>query len=255
VRITPPIAPPPPIWEATPETGSRLRARIERVLDWSIVGKFREGPNPARWDGHLEHRLKRKPKAKHHAAMPWAELPAFMGELRERDGISARALEFTILTASRTGETIGARWQEINLDKRVWTIPAERMKGGQEHQVPLCDRAVEILHGLKGKVPNENFCFPLSNMAMLQMLRGISPNGFTVHGFRSTFRDWAGERTNYPKDVIEFALAHKLPDKVERAYRRETAVDKRRSLMQAWCKHCGTPMPATAEVISLLGSG
>jgi integrase len=242
-----------PIWEVTPETGSRLRGRVERVLDWAIVGKFRDGPNPARWDGHLEHLLKRKPKAKHHAAMPWIKLPEFMQDLRGKESLSARALEFTILTAGRTGEVIGAKWNEFDLQTKVWTVPASRMKAGQEHQVPLCGRAVEILNELAMvKHKDTDLIFGLSNMAMLQMLRGISPNGFTVHGFRSTFRDWAGESTNFTRELIEHALAHGIPNKTERAYRRETAVTKRRSLMAAWCRHCSSaPMPASAEVVRL----
>ena len=156
----------------------------------------------------------------------------------------ARALEFLILTAARTGEVIGAKWSEFELKAKVWTVPADRMKAGVEHRVPLSDRAVEILAGIKGdQSPVTDKVFPLSNMAMLQMLRGTAGNGYTTHGFRSAFRDWCGERTNYPRDVIEFALAHKLPDRVEAAYRRETAVEKRRTLMAAWATYCqSTPV-------------
>ena len=237
-----------PIWSATPETGSRLRGRIERVLDFASAAGVREGPNPARWEGHLEHLLARKKPGKSHAAMPWSDVPEFMAELRKRTSLSARAAEFTILTAARTGETLGATWDEIDLQAKVWTIPGERMKAGKEHQVPLSDRVVEILAGMRddgGRI------FPLSNMAMLQMVRGLSPNGYTVHGFRSAFRDWAGERTNFPRDVIEFALAHSLPDKTERAYRRETAVGKRRKLMQTWATYCAMPnAPATLTLLA-----
>jgi integrase len=247
-------------------SGSRLRARIEKVLDWASAAGLRHGPNPARWQGPLEHLLKRKPKAEHHTAVPWQELPEFMEKLRDRDSLSARALEFTIPTAARTGETIGARWDEIDLKAKVWTVPAERMKGGIEHQVPLSDRVVEILTSIlrvrgsqRADLKHEKAdkqvyaaqaaktIFPLSNMAMLQMLRGIRCNGFTVHGFRSSFRDWAGERTHYPRDVIEFALAHKLVNEVEAAYRRETAVEKRRKLMQAWASFCA--MPSTSATV------
>jgi integrase len=237
-----------PIWERTPETGSRLRGRIEKVLDWATAGELRQGPNPARWKGHLEHLLKARPKSEHHSAMPWRELPAFMALLRERDSLSARALEFLILTAARTGEVIGATWDEFDLKARVWTIPAERMKAGMEHRVPLCDRAVKILAGLNR---DGDKVFPLSNMAMLQMLRGTVGNGYVVHGFRSAFRDWSGEATSFPRELIEFALAHKLPDKVEAAYRRETAVEKRRKLMTAWCTFCRSTPAEADNVVTL----
>jgi integrase len=233
-----------PIWERTPETGSRLRSRIERVLDWATAGELRQGPNPARWQGHLEFLLKARPKREHHYAMPWREVPAFMTTLRDRESLSARALEFLILTAARTGEVIGATWSEFDLKARTWTIPAERMKAGVEHKVPLSDRAVEILRGLRPD--DRGLIFPLSNMAMLQMLRGTAGNGYVVHGFRSAFRDWAGESTAFPRELIEFALAHKLPDKVEAAYRRETAVEKRRKLMAAWAGYCQAA-PAEGE--------
>ena len=242
-----------PIWSRTPETGSRLRGRIEKVLAWATVGKLREGPNPARWEGHLEFMLKAKPKGGHHTAMPWNEVPAFMALLRNRDSLSARALEFLILTAARTGEVIGATWSEFDLKAKVWTIPADRMKAGAEHRVPLCDRAVEILQVVGGdNLPTGEKVFPLSNMAMLKMLRRTAGNGYVVHGFRSAFRDWCGESTNFPRDVIEFALAHKLPDKVEAAYRRETAVEKRRKLMTAWCAFCRST-PVDAENVVPLG--
>ena len=231
-----------PIWEATPETGSHSRGRVEKVLDWATAAELRQGPNPARWKGHLQHLLARQSGGDHHKAMPWSDVPALMDHLRVRDSISARALEFTILTALRTSEIIGARSEEIDLKARVWTVPAERMKAKIEHKVPLSDRAVEILSGL---LRHSEFIFaaaksgkPLSNMAMLELLRGLVGNGYTVHGFRSSFRDWSGERTNFPRDIIEFALAHKLPDKVEAAYRRETAVEKRRKLMQTWATYC-----------------
>jgi integrase len=171
-----------------------------------------------------------------------------MKRLRDNDALSPRALEFTILTAARTSEVIGAKWSEFDLKAHVWTIPAERMKAGVEHRVPLSDRAVEILGDIKreGKL-----VFPLSNMAMLEMLRGTAGNGYTVHGFRSTFRDWTGEHTNLTRDIIEFALAHKLPDKVEAAYRRETAVEKRRPLMQAWARYCQSPPAEGDNVLPL----
>jgi integrase len=239
-----------PVWEATPETGSRLRSRIARVLDWATAAELRQGPNPARWQGHLEHLLKAKAKGKNHSAMPWRDVPAFVAQLQANGSLSARALEFLILTAARTGEVIGMKWDEIDLKARVWTVPAERMKAGIEHKVPLSDRAVEILRAMETGAP-DSFIFPLSNMAMLQMLRGTAGNGYVVHGFRSAFRDWCGESTNYARDIIEFALAHKLPDRVEAAYRRETAVEKRRSLMKAWATYCTSPAVASATVTRL----
>jgi integrase len=234
-----------PLWNTKRETASRVRQRIERILDYATTREFRSGDNPA---ARITESL---PKAKngkgHHAALPFVELPAFMTELRERDFLSARALEFTILTAARTGEIIGAAWEEIDLKSGVWTIPAERMKAGKEHKVPLCDRAVEILrelprHGEK--------VFPLSNMAMLELLRGMRP-GHTVHGFRSSFMDWAHERTNYPKVVIDMALAHTIPDNVEAAYRRGDLFTKRKRLMDEWSRYCASPLPATAKVVPM----
>jgi integrase len=193
-----------------------------------------------------------KVKGKHHAAMPYAELPAFMALLRDRESVSARALEFTILTAARTNEAIGARWDEID-DTGVWVIPAIRMKAKRDHRVPLCDRALAILRGLN-KSPGTDFIFPgakpgaaLSNMAMLELLRGAAGNGFTVHGFRSAFSDWARDRTAYPRDLIEMALAHVIKDKSEAAYRRGDALDKRRRLMTEWARFCEAPI-TTATV-------
>jgi len=229
-----------PIWKRIPETASRLRARIENVLGYATASRFRHGDNPARWRGHLKTLLGGAQKdVEHHAALPFLEAPAFMAELRNRKSTSARALEFLILTASRTNEVIGATWDnEIDLKTKTWTIPAGRMKAGVEHRVPLCDRAVEILKalphrgvhvfaGADGK--------PLSNMALLQMLRGLRP-GLTVHGFRSSFRDWAAERTNYPNHVAEMALAHKISDKVEAAYRRGELLAKRTKMMTEWSR-------------------
>jgi integrase len=182
---------------------------------------------------------------KHHKAYPFAELPAFMGDLRKRDSMSARALEFAILTAARTGEVIGATWEEIDLKAKTWTVPAERMKAGQEHVVPLCDRAVAILTSVRtDNVPTSGgFIFgngkPLSNMAMSELLKGMSGNGYTVHGFRSAFKDWAMDRTDHPEWLSELALAHTIKNKVEAAYRRGNALDKRRPLMAEWCRYCG----------------
>ncbi|MCK5748670.1 tyrosine-type recombinase/integrase [Oricola sp.] len=237
-----------PIWSTKTETASRLRGRIEAVLDWSRARNYREGENPARWRGHLDKLLparSRVAKVRHHPAMPYSALPAFMERLRAIDFISGRALEFTILTGARTGETIGAKWSEIDFAAKIWTVPGDRMKGGRDHRVPLSDRAVEILkssprEGEGGFVfPGARKGRPLSNMAMLEMLRGMEgTEGLTVHGFRSTFKDWATERTNFPRDIVEAALAHVNGDKVEAAYRRGDAIDKRSRLMAAWANYC-----------------
>ena len=223
-----------PVWKRTPETGSRLRGRIERVIDWAKPLGLFVGENPASRDLLKDH-LPAKAKAKHHAALPYADLPAFMGRLRERESVSARALEFTILAAVRTSEAIGARWSELDLDAAVWTIPAARMKAKRDHRVPLSHRAVEILRALPR---NGERVFPLSNMAMLELLRGMAGNGYTVHGFRSAFSDWARDRTGYARDVIEMALAHTIKDKSEAAYRRGDALEKRRRLMAEWARYC-----------------
>jgi integrase len=238
-----------PIWNTKTETASRVRGRMESVLDWAKARHYRRGENPARWRGHLDKLLPAKAKVrkvKHHDAMPYGDVPAFVAELRDNDSISARALEFTILTAARTGEVIGARWPEIDLAAKVWTVPAERTKSSREHRVPLTERAVEILASLPREEGNDHVFIGarkgkgLSNMAMLELLRGMVENGLTVHGFRSSFRDWAGERTNFPREVAEAALAHVLTDKTEAAYRRGDALEKRRQLMTAWTRYCAT---------------
>ena len=237
-----------PIWTTKPETASRVRGRIEAVLDWATARGYRTGENPARWKGHLNKLLPGQSKVhrvKHHAALPYGALPEFISELRERPGVAARALEFAILTASRTGEVIAARWSEINLANRVWTIPAERMKGSREHRVPLSKRATEVLEEL----PREGeFVFPggragkgLSNMALLTTLRRMKRGDLTAHGFRSSFRDWAAETTAYPSDVVEMALAHAVSSKVEAAYRRGDLFEKRRRLMDEWADYCAAP--------------
>jgi integrase len=240
-----------PIWKEKPETASRVRGRIEKVLGWATVRGFRSGDNPARWRGHLQELFAAKAKVRpvnHHAALPYTDAPAFMADLRSRNSLSARALEFTILTGVRTGETIGATWDEIDFAAKTWTIPASRMKAGKAHKVPLSDRAAEILASL----PREGeHIFPLSNMAMLELLRGMRP-GTTVHGFRSTFRDWAAERTSYPNHVAEAALAHTIGDKVEKAYRRGDLFEKRRRLMADWSTWCSRPGPTSATVTALV---
>jgi integrase len=238
-----------PIWRKIPETARRVRGRIEAVLGYATVSKFRSGDNPARWRNHLETLLGGTQKAvEHHAALPFVECPAFMVELRGRKSTSASALEFAILTAGRTGEVIGARWSEIDMKHKTWAIPAARMKAKREHRVPLCDRAVEILKGIERR---SEFVFgsavtgkPLSNMTLLELLRGMRPgSGLTVHGFRSTFRDWASERTNFAREVVEMALAHTISDKVEAAYRRGDLFEKRRKLMEAWIGYLTKPLP------------
>jgi integrase len=241
-----------PIWKEKPETASRVRGRIEKVLGWATVRGFRSGDNPARWRGHLQELFAAKGKIRpvnHHAALPYTDVPAFMADLRSRNSLSAGALEFTVLTAVRTGETIGATWDEIDFAAKVWTIPAARMKAGKAHRVPLSDRAAEILASL----PREGeHIFPLSNMAMLELLRGTRP-GTTVHGFRSSFRDWAAERTSYPNHVAEAALAHTIGDKVEKAYRRGDLFEKRRRLMEAWAEYCAKPT-SNSKVVTLRGA-
>jgi integrase len=256
-----------PIWHTKTETATRVRMRIENVLDWARVRKFRSGDNPARWKGHLETLLTEPSKTKvvrHHAALPYDEIPKFMAELRSRDSVSARALEFTILTAARTGATIGAKWDEIKSQEKVWTVPAERegTKMKKDHRVPLSDRLLEILK----KMPREGeFIFPggkknepLSNAAMDQLLKGMGYNSgrATVHGFRSVFKDWAAETTNYPNILSEAALGHVVADKVEAAYRRGELFEKRGRMMRDWARYCGQKpkeKSATDNVTTLHG--
>ena len=245
-----------PIWQRIPETASRLRGRIEAVLDFAKARKWREGENPAQWRGHLSHLLpavSKVARVEHHAALPWAEMGAFMKELRQREATSARALEFAILTAARTGEVLGARWCEIDLGKRVWTVPGDRMKAGREHRVPLTSAAVAVLEAMAAVRPKEDpngeaFVFPgakkgspLSQMAMLILLRRMDRADITAHGFRSTFRDWVAESTAFAGEIAEAALAHVVGDKVEAAYRRGDLFDKRRKLMEAWADYCAMP--------------
>jgi integrase len=236
-----------PIWQRTPETGSRLRGRIERVFAWAKAHKLYDGENPATRDV-LRDALPAKPKAEHHKALPYADLPAFMEELHQRDSVSARALEFCILTATRTSEVIGARWSELDLDAAAWTIPAARMKAKRDHRVPLSHRAIDLL---KSRGVDSGRVFPLSNMAMLELLRGMAGNGYTVHGFRSAFSDWARDRTAYARDVIEMALAHTIRDKSEAAYRRGDALEKRRRLMAEWARYLEAPAAVGDSVRAL----
>ncbi|MCF8177313.1 MAG: site-specific integrase, partial [Sulfuritalea sp.] len=237
-----------PIWETKTETATRLRGRIEKILDWATVSKYRQGENPARWRGHLENLLanpNKIAKVAHHPALPWREICGFMVELRKQIGTAARALEFTILTAARSGEVRGATWAEIDLDAGLWVVPAERIKMGKEHRVPLTASAIALLNEL----PREgDLVFPgakentaLSDMSLTAVLRRMKRTDITVHGFRSTFRDWCAESTNFPREVCEHALAHSLPDKVEAAYRRGDLLDKRVQLMKAWADYCAKP--------------
>jgi integrase len=242
-----------PIWSTKTETASRVRGRIASVLDWagSPSRGYRSGINPAQWRGHLDKELPRPTKVarrEHHAALGYAELAAFMVELRKQEGIAARCLEFTILTACRTNESSKARWEEFDLKAKVWTVPVERMKAKREHRVPLSAAALAVLEQQRGL--DTVYVFPgmregshLSNMAMLELLRGMG-KAFTVHGFRSTFRDWAAEKTNAPREVCEMALAHTIGDKTEAAYRRGDLFEKRRKLMNDWARYASKPITA-----------
>lgn len=242
-----------PIWSTKTETASRVRQRIEAVLDAATARGHRLGENPARWRGHLEKLLPAQSKVQrvaHHAALPYSEIGTFMASLRTQDGVAARSLAFTILTAARTGETTGATQDEIDKAAEVWTVPAERIKGGKEHRVPLSAPAAEIIKQMR-KAHQGAFIFPggrpgkpLSNTAMLKLLKRMGRDDLTVHGFRSTFRDWAAEQTNYPREVAEMALAHAVGDKVEAAYRRGDLFQKRQRLMDEWARYCGTARKA-----------
>jgi integrase len=250
-----------PLWATKPETAGRVRGRIESVLDWARARGFRGGENPARWRGHLSNLLPARSKVravKHHAALPYTEAGALMADLRSREGAAAAALEFLILTASRTGEVIGARWSEIDVNARMWSVPATRMKGGREHRVPLTPAAIALLERMRGQ--SGDFVFPgakagqgLSNMALLKVLERMNRGDLTAHGFRATFKTWASERTNFPRELVEAALAHVLRDKVEAAYQRGDLFDKRRRLMDAWAEFCAKPAPA-GTVVNLRAS-
>jgi integrase len=241
-----------PIWQTKPETAARLRGRIESVLDWAAVRGHRSTDNPARWKGHLDKLLPPRSKVQrvqHHAALPFEEIGAFMAELRQREEGAARALEFTILTASRTSEVLNARWDEFDLDAKVWRIPGTRMKAGKDHRVPLSEAAMTVLTRM-AEIRQCAFVFPgqkkerpLSNMVFLQLLKRMKRTDLTAHGFRSTFRDWAAERTAFSRDVAEMALAHTIGDKVEAAYRRGDLFDKRREMMETWATFCAILPP------------
>jgi integrase len=261
-----------PIWTGKPETASRVRGRIEAVLGWATTSGFRSGDNPARWRGHLENLLPRPSKAKaaarrengrgeHLAALPYAELGGFMAALREQKGIAARALEFAVLTVARRGEVLGAKWSEIDLGERLWVIPAGRMKAEKEHRIPLADRALAIVEAMAA-IRSSEFVFPgaktgqaLGNIAMLLQLRRMGRGEFTVHGFRSSFSDWCAERTAFPAEVREMALAHAVGDKVEAAYRRGDLFQKRRQLAEAWARFCSTSASAAGALIPMRPTG
>lgn len=235
-----------PIWEGKTETATRLRGRIESVLDWATVSKFRTGDNPARWRGHLENLLANPNKiapVKNHPALPWQEIGAFVRDLKDREGVAAGAVRFAILTACRSGEIRGAVWDEIDLQAKLWTIPAERMKAGKEHRVPLSEASLAILEASSN---HGGLIFPgrkdgqLSDMSLTAVLRRMGRDDITVHGFRSTFRDWCSEAVGnaFSREVCEHALAHSLPDRVEAAYRRGDLLSKRIELMRAWAEYC-----------------
>jgi integrase len=238
-----------PIWSSKPETASRLRQRIERVLNWAKVRGYRQGENPAIWRGHIDQLLPPKRKVRqvtHHAAMPYRNIGALMAKLRSDPNQSSRALEFLILTATRAGEALGARWDEVDIGQRMWTIPASRMKAAREHRVPLSSRAIAIL-GEMAKVRQNEFVFPgakrgrsLTRNVLLRLLQRVSDSvpAATPHGFRSSFREWAAEVTNFPREAAELALAHAVGDSVERAYQRGDLLEKRRKLMEAWALYC-----------------
>jgi integrase len=234
-----------PIWHVKTETASRVRGRIEAVLDFASVRGYRTGENPAAWEGNLAHVLPSRStfaRVKHHPALPYTDVPHFLTQLREREGIAARALEFTILTAARSGEAIGAQWPEVDLKAKLWVVPAERMKARKEHRVPLSDRAIAILRSLPRVgnfvFPGPRLDAPIGNTAMSRLLKNTGFASITVHGFRSSFRDWAEECTGYSSHVVEMALAHAISGAVEKAYRRGDLLEQRRKLMSAWAAYC-----------------
>lgn len=236
-----------PIWETKTETATRLRGRIESILDWATVSRYRQGDNPARWRGHLDNLLAdpgRSKRTVHHPALPWQEVGAFMVKLREQGGIAALAAEFAILTACRSGEVRLATWTEFDLGAALWVIPAERMKGSREHRVPLAPAARALLQALPRLsdfvFPGAKSGKPLSDISLVAVLRRMGRADITMHGFRSTFRDWCAESVAnaFPREVCEHALAHSLPDKTEAAYRRGDLIEKRALLMQAWAAYC-----------------
>jgi integrase len=250
-----------PFWNTKTETASRVRGRIEAILDWAKARGYRQGENPARWKGHLENLLPRRldvRRVKHHATLPYREIAGFMVELGKHESVSARALEFAILTVARAGEVVGSKWSEINEKDRIWIIPADRMKAGKEHRVPLSERALAIIEEMRG-LPPSDFVFPsrvggkpLGVRALLALLEGID-RSLTVHGFRSTFRDWVAEETTVPAELAEMALAHTVGGIVERAYRRGDQFEKRRALAESWARYCDGAAD-TAAVINIFNA-
>jgi integrase len=253
-----------PIWRKTPETAGRLRGRLENILDAAMASKHIPSPweNPARWRGNLIHLLPRRPKnsdVKHHAAMPYQDIPAFMEKLRMRQAVAARSLEITILCAARTSETLKMTWEEVDLNKAVWTVPAERMKMGVEHRIPLSKRAIEVLLAMTNTTkrqqgsyvfPGQKAGMPISQMGMTMLLRRMNLGQFTVHGMRSTFRDYMGDMTAHPEAVIEQALAHQVGDETVRAYRRGDAFLKRHAVMEDWARYLNSG-PAAAAIADI----
>lgn len=247
-----------PVWQKVPETARRVRMRLEKILDAARVRGYRSGENPARWKGHLDHLLPKHGKGsrKHHSAIAWVDLPNFLRELEAREGSAALAFRFLILTACRTSEVLNARWEEIDLKNSIWTIPGERMKSRRQHRVPLSKSALTILEASADK--HDNFVFPapsdlgpLSNMALLMLLRRMDQTGATAHGMRSSFRDWAAECTSFPSEVCEMALAHVVENATEAAYRRGELLDKRRKLMEAWAVFCEDLPPSNVVQLTL----
>ena len=245
-----------PIWNEKTETASRLRGRIESILGWATVRGYRSGDNPARWKGHLSEALPKRSKVaplEHYAAMPYADVPALVARLRQSSPVSAQALLFLILTAARSNEVIGARWSEIDLKNKTWTVPAERMKGGKEHKVPLSDVLLDLLRNLYREGDGDGYLFvgsqpggPLSRKTLTQLLKRMGVD-VTVHGFRAGFSTWAAEQTNFPREVAEQSLAHVISNAVERPYKRTTLFDKRRQLMAAWARYCTSPVVPKRE--------
>ncbi|MCZ6496966.1 MAG: tyrosine-type recombinase/integrase, partial [Alphaproteobacteria bacterium] len=254
-----------PIWATKTETASRVRQRIESILDWASARGYRLGENPARWRGHIDKLLPSRSKVQkveHYPALPYDEVGAFMAGLRMQQGTAASALEFLILTACRTGEGIGAQWGEFNIEESLWTVPAERVKSGRQHRVPLSPPALKVIQAMqkvRATESDDGFVFPggkrgrpLSNMALLALLKRMGRSDLTVHGFRSTFRDWAAERTNYPREAAEMALGHIVSDKVEAAYRRGDLFQKRRRLMDEWARFCHSGAKA-GKIVAIRG--
>ncbi len=248
-----------PVWSTIPETAARIRMRMEGVIDYAKAQGWREGENPARWRGHLENILPKRQKLTqgHHAAMSYQQVPAFIEDLRGMEALAARALELLILTATRTSEVLKAQWSEFDLDNALWSIPAERMKAKRDHRIPLTSEALSVLGSLhQSRVsdyvfPGQKPGKPLSGMSMEMLLRRMKIENATVHGFRSTFRDWCGDETNFPREVAEAALAHKVGNDIEQAYRRSDALEKRRRLMEAWGQYCrGTRSAKIVELVS-----